>query len=150
MILTFCGHSDFIRNDEYERLLLEYFNTKIGNSSAEFYLGGYGAFDSFAYECARKYKADHPFVRLIYVTPYLSASYQKGRLKYINDLYDEILYPDLENVPQKYAIIKRNQWMAEASDIVVSYVKHGFGGAYKMYAYAMKKGKDIFNLAELL
>ena len=57
------------------------------------------------------------------------------------------LYPDgLENVPPKYAIIKRNEWMINNSDIVVTYVRHDFGSAAKFKATAVKKNKQAFEL----
>lgn len=145
MIVTFCGHSDFIRNDEYERRLLAFFEEKIGNDAVDFYLGGYGAFDSFAYSCAKKYKATHPRASLVFITPYIIVEYQE-RLKEIEKMYDAVIYPELENIPLRFAIVHRNRFMVQKSDIVVAYVGRRYGGAYKTYKYAVGKGKEIFNL----
>ncbi len=38
--------------------------------------------------------------------------------------------------------------MIEKSDFVIYYVKYTFGGAYKIYSLANKKGKATINLAQ--
>ena len=63
------------------------------------------------------------------------------------DKYDEIIYPEIENKPLRFAISYRNQWMMQKADIVIAFVEHDWGGAYKTYQYAKRKGKRIFNLA---
>ena len=75
MIVTFCGHSDFTKSAEYEEKILAFLEEKVGDRSADMYLGGYGAFDSFAYECCKKYKTTHPQISLVFVTPYLAVTY---------------------------------------------------------------------------
>lgn len=148
MIVTFCGHSSFVATKEAERKMLLYLNTISGD--VDFYLGGYGAFDAFAYNCGKKYKATHKSSKLIFVTPYLTESYQKNKLNYLMRFYDEILYPEIENIPPKHAIIHRNRYMIERSDIVIAYICHTFGGAYKTFKFATQKKKPIFNLADNL
>lgn len=37
--------------------------------------------------------------------------------------------------------------MVEQADCVVAYIDHEWGGAYTTYQYAIKKGKEILNLA---
>ncbi len=39
--------------------------------------------------------------------------------------YDSTTYPPLENVPSRYAIVKRNGWMVWESDVVISGISHG-------------------------
>ena len=47
----------------------------------------------------------------------------------------------------RFAITYRNRFMIEKSDFVIVYVEHSWGGAYSAYKYALKKGKQIYNLA---
>ena len=54
MTITFCGHSDFCKTYAYESKILEILEEAVGEEAAEIYLGGYGSFDSFAYECCKK------------------------------------------------------------------------------------------------
>ncbi len=149
MIVTFCGHAHFSKTEECERRLLAFLQDKIGDQAAEMYLGGYGAFDKFAYECCKKYKAINPNVSLVYITPYLTLQYQCNHLEYQKTRYDQIVYPELEDKPAKYAIIYRNKYMVERADYIVAYISHAWGGAYSTYRYAKTKGKKIFNLAGL-
>ena len=142
MIVTFCGHSQFFESNKYENKLIEILEREVGNSSAEMYLGGYGGFDSFAYECCKKFKVNHPNVSLVFVTPYMKVDpiYRQS--------YDSVLYPGLEDKPPKFAITYRNRYMIDRSDLVIAYIDHDWGGAHKSYCYAKRKNKTIINLVE--
>ena len=146
MIITFCGHSDYNETKEDERKILDFLTKNVGNAPAELYLGGYGAFDLFAHKCGKIYQKEHSNVKLIFITPYITVSYQKNHLKNLEDMYDDIIYPQLENVPPKFAISYRNKWMIEKSDYVVACIDHSFGGAFTTYKYAKKCNKPILNL----
>jgi len=143
MIITFFGHTEFTETKAIEDKIYSILDNINNNEQIDFYLGGYGRFDLFAYACAKKYKETHKNVKLIFVTPYISEKYINKR----TDEYDEIIYPPLENKPNKYAILYRNQWMIKESDIVIVYVKYSVGGAYTAYTYAERIGKNTINLA---
>ena len=148
MILTFCGHAQFIKTEEYENRILSLLEEIIGFDPAEIYLGGYGGFDNFAYECCRKYKQIHPNISLVFVTPYVTLEYQKNHLDDQKRRYDYIVYPEIEDKPKRYAISYRNKYMVEKSDCVIAYVLHKWGGAYSTYTYAKRKCKTVLNIAE--
>ncbi|MBE6601361.1 MAG: hypothetical protein E7637_02495 [Ruminococcaceae bacterium] len=148
MIVTFCGHAHFSKSEEYERKILTFLKEKVGDQPADMFLGGYGAFDSFAYDCCKKYKGTHPNISLVFVTPYLSVEYQKNHLYYQQTRYDSILYPEIEDKPPRFAIIYRNRWMIEQADYVICGITHDWGGAYQTYQYAKRKKKHIFNVTE--
>lgn len=148
MIVTFCGHAHFSKSEKYEKQILAFLEEKVGDQPADMYLGDYGSFDSFAYYCCKKYKETHPYISLVFITPYLTIDYQKNHLDYKKTRYDSILYPEIEGKPKRYAITYRNKYMVEVADYVVAYVSHDWGGAYKTYKYAQRKGKKIFNLAK--
>lgn len=149
MIITFCGHAQFYKSEDYEKILLKLLEELIGNNAADFYLGGYGDFDKFAYSCCKKYKFSHPNVSLVFITPYLTLEYQKKHLDYIETMYDSVIYPQIENKPLRLAIIYRNRYMIESADYIIAYVDHDYGGAYKAYKHAIKKGKIVFNLVDM-
>ena len=86
MIVTFCGHSDFVQTQEYEGKILDFLEEKIGDAPAELYLGGYGSFDAFARRCGKKFQETHPNTKLIFITPYITIDYQKNHLDYNKDL----------------------------------------------------------------
>ena len=140
MIITFCGHSDFRGCEEYEEKIISILREKHAD---EVYLGGYGAFDLFAYKCSLKYKKEENALKFTLVTPYLDSKHKKG---FFEGEYDEIIYPSLENVPPRFAISGRNEWMVENADVVVAFVEREFGGAYKTLKYAKKRKKEIINI----
>ena len=147
MIIAFCGHAQFCGSYKYEQRILDFLEEHVGERAADMYLGGYGGFDAFAYECCKKYKETHPNTSLVFVTPYLTFDYQRNHLKDQTMRYDSIIYPEIEDKPKRYAITYRNKYMVENADFVVAYVSHNWGGAYATYKHAKRKGKYIFNLA---
>ena len=115
MIVTFCGHAQFSKSKEYEQKILAFLESTIGDQSADIYLGGYGQFDRFAYECCKKYKEKHPNISLVFVTPYLTIDYQRNHLQYKKEIYDSILDPNIEDKPTRYAVIYRNKYICNLS-----------------------------------
>ena len=150
MIITFLGHSSLydVGNlpERVRKSILE--NTK-QHESTTFYCGGYGTFDELCVRICRSLKAEYPAWQTVFVTPYITES-QQNKLKYLTNstLYDSTLYPPLETVPPRFAILARNRWMVDQADLIIAYVDHPYGGAYKALEYAKKKQKNIINLAE--
>lgn len=149
MVIAFCGHSDYIENIQDEVEILNILESEAGDSPCELLLGGYGNFDAFAYRCAKKFRQKHSFSKLILVTPYLDMGEGLRKTIYAMEELDSVLYPELENVPPRYAISHRNRWMVEQADIVISFVSHQYGGAYTTYLHAKRNGKKIYNLGLL-
>ena len=145
MIITFCGHSDYSEHKKDEERLLSLLETTSNGQPVDFYLGGYGKFDTFAKKCAEIYKGTHNDARIIFVTPYLN-KWLDDRREYLEKEYDEIIYPELEKTPSKYAISRRNEWMINHSDYLIAYVRTHFGGAYNALLYADKHKKPYMNL----
>ena len=56
MNITFCGHSNYTSNFNDKKRLLDYLEDIIQGKEVDFYLGGYGNFDSFALKCVKLYK----------------------------------------------------------------------------------------------
>ena len=65
MIITFFGHKDFQKQDVYRERLFAILKSIINKEPVTFYLGGYGQFDHFAYECAKEIKRNDPQTELI-------------------------------------------------------------------------------------
>ena len=147
MIVTFCGHANFVGGAEDFENVFALLEEKAKGGDITFYLGGYGSFDRFGLSLALSYKRKHAKTKIIFVTPYISEGYISQH--YDKYVYDDIIYPPLENVPYKFAISKRNEWMAAEADFIVSYVKYRYGGANAMLTFAKRKGKEVFNLAEV-
>ncbi len=144
MIITFCGHSEIVSNDNLEEKVFDILLSKINDTSVEFYLGGYGAFDNIAYKVCKRYKKINNLAKLYFITPYLSDVYLKNKMELSE--YDDSIYPELEHIPKKFAINERNKWMIEQSDLLIAFVNYPFGGAVKSLHYAIKLNKNYLNI----
>ena len=143
-ICTFIGHSDTnISNDLLSSAKTTIVNIIENEGIQEFYCGGYGNFDKCMSLILRELKNIYN-LKMYYITPYNNAMCE-NKLTHIKslELYDDIIYPELENIPYKYCILKRNEWMIDQSDIIIAYVKYSYGGASKSLHYAMKKKKKL-------
>ena len=136
MIVTFCGHREVQESEKVRKWLYETVEGLIREGADYFYLGGYGQFDTMAAGVIRELKQKYPRIRSALVLPYLDREYDASG-------YDESIYPPLENVPRRYAISRRNEYMVDTADVVVAYVVCGFGGASKTLEYAERKHKRI-------
>lgn len=148
MIVTFCGHRDFQETGDIKGRLMGILATLAKNNETLIcYTGGYGAFDRFAARCVKEAQKTAKNIRNCLVVPYLTVAMQR-ELKEREGFFDEVIYPALENVPPKYAILRRNKWMVERADLVIGYITHNFRGAAKTWQYAKRKGVALINLTE--
>ena len=139
-VVTFCGHADFYGSEDVRVWLKETVEGLIRRGADDFLLGGYGGFDACAASVVWELKKQYPAIRSTLVLPYLDRKVNAPK-------YDNTLYPPLENVPRRFAISKRNEYMVNEADIVVAYVTHDWGGAATTLAYAKRKKKEIINYA---
>lgn len=139
MTVTFCGNRDVAEKIVVSKKLYDTIKILIESGAKEFLLGGYGDFDVMAAMAVKELKAEYPQIKSIIILPYLTK-------KYNSELYDCSVYPELERIPKKAAIIKRNEYMVNKADIVISYVKYTYGGSYKTLEYAKKKNKQIIDI----
>lgn len=138
MTVTFCGHRTIDNPPQVKMWLHNILRELILQGAHAFLLGGYGAFDLMAAHIVHELKGEFPSVESTLVLAYLSTDTDLH-------LYDNSLYPPLENVPPRYAISRRNRWLVENSDIVVAYVQHSWGGAATTLSYAKRKGKVVIS-----
>ena len=150
MIITFLGHSKIYEKEklyEYlENIIKE--NIVCGDKTV-FYCGGYGDFDDLSLKACKAIESQGNNFEIVFVTPYITESYQK-KMDFLlkAGLYNSTVYPPLENVPYRFSISKRNEWMVCEADLIIAYINHSYGGAYKTFEYALKKKKKIINLGE--
>ena len=133
----FFGHREVTHNIKDKLIaIIEKLITE--DNVTEFYVGHQGQFDWMVYSVLKELKAKYPQIRFTVVLAYMPD-------EYIRELYGEdTLFPDgLENVPKKFAISKRNDWMIQQSEIAVCYVHKITGGAAKFREKAEKKGLKI-------
>lgn len=147
MIITFLGHRSLVNGttlfENVKSIISENINS---HEKISFYCGGYGDFDHLCFRACRDVQKNNPNCEIVFVTPYIISS----KLPQNTDvtLYDSILYPPLEKVPPKIAILRRNEWMIDQADLIIAYVTYSHGGAYTGMKYAKRNRKRVINLAE--
>ena len=152
MIITFAGHSSVSSPQKVKKIVKEQIQSSIvGAELVTCYIGGYGDFDDICACACRELKQKYGNIEIIYVTPYMNSS-QMAKIKDMQrfGLCDGSTYPPIEKVPLRFAIAKRNEWMIKESDLVIAYVNREYGGAYKSFRVAKRKGKKIINICDLL
>ncbi|MBQ7386936.1 MAG: hypothetical protein IJW03_02090 [Clostridia bacterium] len=152
MIITFAGHSLVSSSDSVKEMVKEQIrNNIIDTEHIICYLGGYGDFDEICLRACSELKQQYSRIETVYVTPYISLSEQTKIKEMLNlGLYDTSIYPPIENVPPRFAISKRNEWMITESELVIIYVNHNYGGAYKSFQFAKRRKKKIINICDFL
>lgn len=140
MKATFFGHSTV--SPHIKPLLRKTVVDLIVNKGIkEFYVGNHGAFDGMVRKVLKELKDEYPSIKYNVVLAYLPVKKEEYQD------YSDSIYPDLlEKVPYRYAICRRNEWMINNSDVVVTYTEKCFGGAYEFKKKAQKRGKTVIEL----
>ena len=143
MIVTFCGHRDFVETADIEERLAALIEKYARDSDRLLcYNGGYGNFDYFAAKYVQQLQRQYSNIRNCLVLPYIDQPFL-DRIAIFTNRFDETIYPPLESVPRKYAIIRRNEWMVDNADIVIACVKYSWGGAARTLEYTRRKKKTV-------
>ena len=148
--VSFFGHRriDHFNKVEYplEELII---NLLREHEYVDFLVGRNGDFDQLVSSTIRRVKRtfrdDNSCHTL--VLPYETAEYRDNKESF-HDYYDEIDMFGGSDVHFKAAIQYRNRIMVDRSDLVVFYLEHKSGGAYRTCQYAMKMKKEIIILDE--
>lgn len=144
MTITFAGHSFVSSSSKVKEMVKEQIRNNITDAkSVTCYLGGYGDFDEICARACRELKQEYAGIEIIYVTPYINLS-EQAKIKEMQNcsLCDTSIYPPIENVPPRFAISKRNEWMIKNADLIIVYVNHAYGGAYKSLQVAKRRKKE--------
>lgn len=143
MVCTFFGNRDTPM--EIKLTLREIVKQAIEKYDADvFYIGNNGNFDRLVRTVLDELTEEYPYIKYYVVLAYLPTK---------NNLSDDkhTIYPEgLENAPYRFAIVKRNIWMLDKADIVITYVYHTFGNSAKIQKKAINKGKKVFDVYEII
>ncbi len=139
---TFFGHKDTPEavSDSLKKAIVNLIEQE---NVTRFYVGNQGKFDAMVASRLKELKNIYPHISFAIVIAYLPTKKEKMHCDYSDTLFPE----GLEKTPPRFAIDKRNEWMLQQSDYVISYVEHKTGGAAKFTGQAIKKGKKVINLA---
>lgn len=149
--VAFFGHRYIDNPLKVEELLEEQIRKLINEKEyVDFIVGRNGEFDQCVSSTVlrvRKYYWDDNS-SLVLVLPYSTVEYINNQ-NYFEDYYSdiEISYAASKAHP-KSAIQIRNREMVDRADLVICYIEHNEGGAYKTVKYAYEQNKPIINLAD--
>lgn len=94
-----------------------------------------------------KIKKDNPFIRLCYIPTCDIVKYSKLRQQNLAENYEIIYTEEMASSHPRFSIIKRNQYIAKNSDVIICYITSNTKGAYSAIKIAQKHNKKIINLA---
>lgn len=130
MTCTFFGHRDFPR-EMMPNLRAQIVHLIENRGVSQFYVGNQGYFDYAVLQILRSCRQIYPQISYSVVLAYMPQQELPG----IEDT--ETLLPEqVELAPRRYAICRRNRWMLEHADCVVTYIRHAYGGAARYAALA--------------
>lgn len=149
--VSFFGHREVENFFEVERRVEELVRKLLTDKEyVEFLVGRNGEFDQLAASTIRRVKrlAGGDNAALVLVLPYMTAEFANNQDSF-ETYYDEIeLSEAAAGKHFKSAIQTRNREMIERSDMVICYVTHKSGGAYRSMQYAKKQDKKVINVAD--
>ncbi len=141
MTVTFFGHRDC--PEAIRPQLQQILEDLITEGADSFYVGNQGRFDAVVISLLSKLKTAYPQIEYAVVLAYLPGTVKSETI----DPKHPTIFPEgLETVPRRFAISHRNRWMIDASDCVVAYVAHNWGGAAQFAELAEKRGKRVICL----
>ena len=144
MTVTFFGHRD--APSTIKETLKAILVSLIENEHATvFYFGNHGNFYFMVKYVLTELNKKYKTLDLTMVLAYMP---KKEALLY-NDHYSTLLpFEATETIP-RFAISARNKWMIENSELIITYVKHKFGGAYKFKCVAQKMKKRVLEISDI-
>ena len=137
MVCTFFGNRDTLETvrDELQSVIRRLIEN---HDVTHFYVGNHGGFDRIVIGVLQKLKSEHPHIKYSVVLAYMNSR--------DTQYYDNTVYPEgLEVTPPRYAVVKRNRWMIDKSDYVITCIRSR-GGASSARDYANRKGKTVIDI----
>ena len=108
-----------------------------------FYVGNQGDFDRMVFSVLQTLENTFPWIRYEIVLAYLP---QKENWREASWLAHTIVPDGIEQVPKRFAIVYRNNWLLEHADHVIAAINHPWGGAAQFVRKAERMGKQVLHL----
>ena len=141
MVCTFFGNKDAPSSvkEKLKRTIKGLIDEK---GAVCFYVGNNGNFDLFVQKVLSELKDEGAAIDYAIVLSSLGEVALGGN-------QERTIFPvEMENVPPRFAISRRNEWMIKKSDCLIAYAKHQFSNSRKWVEKASKKGLQVIDLAE--
>ncbi len=142
MVCTFFGHRDILEDIKPE--LKQTIISLIEKHSIDtFYVGDKGDFDNIVRKTLKEINVKYPQIKYAVIPAYMPI---ENCGEDTSDYYCPYIF---EKTPPRFATAKRNRWMLKQADVVITYVKHTFGGAASFKELAEKQGKTVINICKI-
>lgn len=140
MICSFFGHTDAPEN--IKNALKNHIVQMIEKNIFSFYTGNNGKFDFMVQSVLEDLSLQYPQITYSIVLSHIGERAISGN-------QNRTVFPDgLELVPPRFAISKRNEWLIQHSDIVLTYLKYHSSNCAKWVEKAKRKKLKVINIAE--
>lgn len=141
-ICSFFGHADLYgQSDQIAQKLRTTIAHLIEEGVDTFYVGNHGKFDILSSRIACDLKTLYPHIQVVAVLCY------PNELQYLKcEFTDFLMPPEVEEAPKRACIVKRNHWVVDHSDYIISFIRFEMGGAYSVIQYAQKHHKQIIEV----
>lgn len=144
MTTAFFGHGN-APSDLEPRIEQAVIQLMEENENITFLVGTHGRFDAMARSVLKRLAPQYPNMKYRIVLAYMPVKKEDEEDRF--EGLPTTLPEGIENVPKKYAISYRNNYMVKECDAVICYITHDWGGAAQFVEKAQRKGKKIINLA---
>ena len=146
-ICSFFGHRNVEITDELFAKTTAEIEKSVDFGCRIFYFGGFSDFDALCYKIVTQIKERKPNIKRVFCVP--QEKYLRKNAPYFKrEDYDEIIYLEPSFEGWYKSIYFRNCAMIDKSDFIIFYVENRKNsGAYKAYQYAIKKKRNVINLA---
>ena len=141
MSCTFFGHRDapYEIESDLKNAIIELIEKR---GVKRFYVGNNGRFDFLAQKALKEIITQYTDVTFYIILSALSERAICGD-------QDNTLFPEgLENVPPRFAIFKRNDWLIKHASFVIAYAKYSASNTYQWIAKAKRKGLNVINIGK--
>ena len=146
-ICAFFGHRNTVVTSELEENIKRIVRDLIARGINEFWCCEQGNFDWICRLVMFDLKKEFRFIRVCCVCAYNPQKYSQIRQESLSKMYDELTYTaEIADGPPRFAISRRNRYIAENADVVLCHLTHRSGGAYKAIKAAKNSGAEIIKI----
>jgi len=139
MVCTFFGHRECPELKPSIRAVLE---ELIRHHNVDtFLVGDSGQFDHQVRRVLKQLSQELPHIRYGVVLAYMPGDRHRAA-----ESSDTMLPEEIMQTHPRFAIDRRNRWMLERADYVVTHICHSWGGAWKYAEMARKRKKRVINI----
>ena len=148
MIITLIGDPNYVEQDGHKERLLSILEEHIGDKVSQLFFCGVGHFDMFASRVGREFQKSHPYTALTAIPPCRLNKLDPRHAAVLEVFFDHVLEPPFDLLSGEDALLHRDKWLLEQTDLVVTHLPCQDESAQQFLAYAQELGKPILSLAE--